>query len=54
MDSTTVAAAGGIKDNGKRALGGWADEYKVGNEVGEVVFWSSSGMSGVGVVCVAG
>ena len=50
MDSTTVAAAGGIKDNGKRALGGWADVYKVGNEVGEL---GSSGMSGVGVVCVA-
>ena len=54
MDSTTVAAAGGIKDNGERALGGWADVYKVGIEVGELVFWSSSGMSGVGVVCVAG
>ena len=54
VDCTTVAAAGGIKDNGKRALGGWADVYKVGNEVGELVFWSSSGMSGVGVVCVAG
>ena len=38
VDSTTVAAAGGIKDNGKRALGGWADVYKVGNDVGELVF----------------